>query len=66
MTISHRYFWAVCCLLASVWGLPGCDGFSPSDEPLPPTSALRVVFGTEPPGKGYVKEGEGVTRFGGL
>lgn len=63
--ISLRFICAVCLLLSASL-LLGCDGFSPSDEPLPATSTLRAAFGAEPSGKGYVKEGEGVTRFGGV
>lgn len=66
MMLPLRHLRAVCCLLASAWLLPGCDGFSPSDEPLPTSVALRAAFGAEPPGKGYVKEDEGVTRRGGI
>lgn len=41
---------------------PGCDGLSPSDEPLPTVAELRAEFDRQPPGRGLVRDRD--ARYG--
>lgn len=43
-------------LLVVGLGVAGCDGFQPSEEPLPSFEELRAAYGGQPVGQGIVRE----------